>query len=73
MPIVADGYERFVCNNEARLRRMKRISRVEVCRNYQTLLEQTSFVRRTYLRLKRWLELQHQRARLEQELLRNLY
>lgn len=73
MHIVADGYERFVVSNEARLRRMKRVIRIDVCRNYQTLLEQSNVVQRNYLRLKRWLELQRKLAQLEQDLVRNLY
>jgi hypothetical protein len=73
MHIVADGYERFVGNNEARFRRMKRVIRVDVCRNYQALLEQSSFTRRNYLRLKRWLELRRKLAQLDRELARNLY
>jgi hypothetical protein len=73
MHIVADGYERFFSNNEARFRRMKRVIRVDVCRNYQALLEQSSFTRRNYLRLKRWLELRRKLARLEQDLVNNLY
>jgi hypothetical protein len=73
MQIVADGYERYVLSNEARIRRVERSLKIEVYKKYKAELEQATFLRRYYLRVRRWLELRRNLAQLDRDLAGNLY
>jgi hypothetical protein len=73
MNIVDGGQERYSLSNEGRLRRAQRVLLLEVCRAYQDDLASADFIKRVYLRCKRWLELRQKLNQLQQDLDRNLY
>jgi hypothetical protein len=73
MKIVADGQESYVASNGGKIRKARKLVRLEVYRRYKLDISNAGAARCVYLKCKRWLELQRKLNRLEQDLSRNLY